>query len=61
MLTSNCCLSLWGLLLSGMPVTIITKDLVKRYRQRTVVNHVSIKVGQGENNNLLPGSWIDKT
>lgn len=25
-----------------------TENLVKRYRSRTVVNHVSIQVGQGE-------------
>ncbi|MDR0796296.1 MAG: LPS export ABC transporter ATP-binding protein, partial [Tannerella sp.] len=25
-----------------------TEDLVKRYRSRTVVNHVSIQVKQGE-------------
>ena len=30
-----------------------TENLVKRYRSRTVVNHVSIQVGQGEIVGLL--------
>ena len=29
-------------------MTLRTEDLVKKYRQRTVVNHVSINVKQGE-------------
>jgi lipopolysaccharide export system ATP-binding protein len=49
------------LFLPPMPVTIITKDLVKRYRQRTVVNHVSIKVGQGEIVGLLGPNGAGKT
>jgi lipopolysaccharide export system ATP-binding protein len=44
-----------------MPVAIITKDLVKRYRQRTVVNKVSIKVGQGEIVGLLGPNGAGKT
>src|SRR5262245_14794973 len=44
-----------------MPVSIITKDLVKRYRQRTVVNHVSIEVGQGEIVGLLGPNGAGKT
>lgn len=44
-----------------MPVTIQTKDLVKRYRQRTVVNHVSIEVGQGEIVGLLGPNGAGKT
>ena len=44
-----------------MPVYIKTKDLVKRYRQRTVVNHVSIEVGQGEIVGLLGPTGAGKT
>lgn len=44
-----------------MPVTIRTKDLVKRYRQRTVVNHVSIEVKQGEIVGLLGPNGAGKT
>ena len=44
-----------------MPVSIITKDLVKRYRQRTVVNHVSIEVKQGEIVGLLGPNGAGKT
>ena len=44
-----------------MPVYIKTKDLVKRYRQRTVVNHVSIEVGQGEIVGLLGPNGAGKT
>ena len=44
-----------------MPASIITKDLVKRYRQRTVVNHVSIEVGQGEIVGLLGPNGAGKT
>lgn len=44
-----------------MPVSITTKDLVKRYRQRTVVNHVSIEVKQGEIVGLLGPNGAGKT
>ena len=44
-----------------MPVAIKTKDLVKRYRQRTVVNHVSIEVKQGEIVGLLGPNGAGKT
>jgi lipopolysaccharide export system ATP-binding protein len=44
-----------------MPVTIQTKNLVKRYRQRTVVNKVSIEVGQGEIVGLLGPNGAGKT
>ena len=38
-----------------------TEDLVKRYRNRTVVNHVSIKVRQGEIVGLLGPNGAGKT
>jgi lipopolysaccharide export system ATP-binding protein len=44
-----------------MPISITTKDLVKRYRQRTVVNHVSIDVKQGEIVGLLGPNGAGKT
>ena len=44
-----------------MPISITTKDLVKRYRQRTVVNHVSIEVKQGEIVGLLGPNGAGKT
>src|SRR4029450_1053425 len=44
-----------------MPIAIKTKDLVKRYRQRTVVNHVSIDVKQGEIVGLLGPNGAGKT
>jgi lipopolysaccharide export system ATP-binding protein len=44
-----------------MPIAISTKDLVKRYRQRTVVNHVSIEVKQGEIVGLLGPNGAGKT
>ena len=44
-----------------MSISITTKDLVKRYRQRTVVNHVSINVKQGEIVGLLGPNGAGKT
>lgn len=38
-----------------------TSDLVKKYRQRTVVNHVSINVTQGEIVGLLGPNGAGKT
>ena len=38
-----------------------TEDLVKKYRQRTVVNHVSIDVTQGEMVGLLGPNGAGKT
>lgn len=40
---------------------IHTKDLVKRYRNRTVVNHVSVEVSQGEIVGLLGPNGAGKT
>src|SRR5687767_13482325 len=44
-----------------MSISITTKDLVKRYRQRTVVDHVSIDVQQGEIVGLLGPNGAGKT
>lgn len=48
---------------SGEAGTLVlsTSDLVKRYRQRTVVNHVSINVRQGEIVGLLGPNGAGKT
>jgi lipopolysaccharide export system ATP-binding protein len=54
-------LNILGLFLLPMRVSIVTKDLVKRYRQRTVVNHVSIEVKQGEIVGLLGPNGAGKT
>jgi len=42
-------------------LVITTKDLVKTYRNRTVVNHVSINVNQGEIVGLLGPNGAGKT
>ena len=44
-----------------LSITIHTTDLVKRYKQRTVVNHVSIEVKQGEIVGLLGPNGAGKT
>ncbi len=44
-----------------MNLTIHTKDLVKSYRNRTVVNHVSVEVSQGEIVGLLGPNGAGKT
>ncbi len=44
-----------------MSISIRTQDLVKRYRQRTVVNLVSIDVSQGEIVGLLGPNGAGKT
>ena len=44
-----------------MSLIIHTKDLVKQYRNRTVVNHVSINVKQGEIVGLLGPNGAGKT
>lgn len=45
----------------ALSVSIHTKDLVKRYRNRSVVNHVSIDVRQGEIVGLLGPNGAGKT
>jgi lipopolysaccharide export system ATP-binding protein len=44
-----------------LSIAIYTKDLVKSYRARTVVNHVSIEVRQGEIVGLLGPNGAGKT
>jgi lipopolysaccharide export system ATP-binding protein len=44
-----------------MSLQIHTKDLVKKYRNRTVVNHVSVNVNQGEIVGLLGPNGAGKT
>lgn len=44
-----------------MPTTIYAKNLVKRYGSRTVVNHVSFEVKQGEIVGLLGPNGAGKT
>ena len=44
-----------------MSLTIHTKDLVKSYRNRTVVDHVSVEVKQGEIVGLLGPNGAGKT
>ena len=44
-----------------LSVSIHTKDLVKKYRARSVVNHVSIEVNQGEIVGLLGPNGAGKT
>lgn len=43
------------------PMKIIARDLVKRYRKRTVVNHVNFEVEQGEIVGLLGPNGAGKT
>jgi lipopolysaccharide export system ATP-binding protein len=50
-----------ALFLPGMSLTIQTKDLVKKYGSRTVVNHVSFNVKQGEIVGLLGPNGAGKT
>jgi lipopolysaccharide export system ATP-binding protein len=45
----------------SLSITIHTTELVKRYKQRTVVNHVSIEVKQGEIVGLLGPNGAGKT
>ena len=44
-----------------LSITIHTKDLVKHYGNRTVVNHVSVEVKQGEIVGLLGPNGAGKT
>lgn len=45
----------------GLSINIHTRDLVKQYRSRTVVDHVSIEVNQGEIVGLLGPNGAGKT
>lgn len=45
----------------SLELRIHTKDLVKQYRNRTVVNHVSVEVNQGEIVGLLGPNGAGKT
>ena len=45
----------------SLSISISTRDLVKRYNSRTVVNHVSIEVNQGEIVGLLGPNGAGKT
>ncbi len=49
------------LIFAPMSMTIYTKDLVKKYGDRTVVNHVSFEVKQGEIVGLLGPNGAGKT
>ena len=49
------------LIFAPMALTIHTKDLVKKYGSRTVVNHVSFDVKQGEIVGLLGPNGAGKT
>lgn len=58
---ANHAISLANLIFARMALTIHTKDLVKKYGSRTVVNHVSFDVSQGEIVGLLGPNGAGKT
>lgn len=55
------CIHSYALFLGSMSVNIYAKNLVKRYGSRTVVNHVSFDVKQGEIVGLLGPNGAGKT
>ena len=59
--TNTKCLELLLPKLFGLSITIHTSDLLKRYGTRTVVNHVSFEVKQGEIVGLLGPNGAGKT
>ena len=58
---SNRCFRLFLPKFFGLSITIHTSDLLKRYGTRTVVNHVSFEVKQGEIVGLLGPNGAGKT
>ena len=48
-------------IMEEMQMILRTEDLVKKYRNRTVVNHVSVNVKQGEIVGLLGPNGAGKT
>ena len=56
-----CCWAYFCANLHGLSLTIHSQDLVKTYHNRTVVNHVIVKLEQGEIVGLLGPNGAGKT